>query len=285
MMAAKKLSNLTFACIAILVSQCAQPVVAPQAEVGAARLVEPDVEQEIQTTAEPAPSLVAVQKSDVPLASGEVTLRGITIRYVTFSADDYRLRVVDQKGGPGSRFRSAREAAKSVDGVAAINAGFFTPEGEPLGFVVTGGDRRGARNRSSLGAGVYVDRGGRRQIVRRANYAGDAGVTEALQAGPFLIESGRVKAGLSDRKAAARSFVATDDKGGWAIAQTSSTNLKDLASVLAGQSLGEVKLQTALNLDGGRSCDLYISQSFGGLSGSFRGFFAADVRNWLVVTR
>ena len=78
---------------------------------------------------------------------------------VAYDDRDMTLRVADQPNGPGSRWITARDAAATYGGVAAINGGFFTPEGKPLGLLIETGTRRGHLNKSSLGTGIYLSSG------------------------------------------------------------------------------------------------------------------------------
>ncbi|HSP41690.1 MAG TPA: hypothetical protein VLO11_02365, partial [Luteolibacter sp.] len=85
-----------------------------------------------------------------------VTLSGVTFEGVSFDSRRHRLVVVEQQGAPGSRFDDAENAVQSVGGLAAVNGGFFTPEGEPLGLVIANAKRFGVWNSaSSLGSGVW----------------------------------------------------------------------------------------------------------------------------------
>ena len=69
------------------------------------------------------------------------TVQGITLHAVSFDARSHRLRLLDQPNGPGTLWADAQTAAKSVQGLAAINAGFFTPEGKPLGVMISDGKK------------------------------------------------------------------------------------------------------------------------------------------------
>lgn len=175
----------------------------------------------------------------------------------------------------------AKAAAASLNGIAAVNGGFFTPEGAPLGLVIANGKRSGSINRaSSLGAGFYVDKGSP-ALLRRESWGGNA--TEALQSGPFLIDHGKPVGGLSDASSTARTFLGWDGGTGWFIARSGACSLASLAQALNGASLGGVKSLTVLNLDGGRSSDLWISPSVQGGPVSERPFWNKPVRNFLVL--
>lgn len=209
-----------------------------------------------------------------------VTLSGISITAVAFDSRRHRLAIADQEGGPGSRWADAEAAAKELGGLAAVNAGFFTPEGEPLGLVVSGGKRSGSVNRaSSLGAGMYI--GGSSPALRRRESG--TGGSEVLQSGPFLVENGRAISGLSQESSTARTVIGWDGGSGWFIARTGGCSLADLGKALAGAKISGVKAHTVLNLDGGRSSDLWVAPSVAGGPISQRPFWNKPVRNFLVL--
>ncbi|WP_367874290.1 phosphodiester glycosidase family protein [Luteolibacter sp. Populi] len=210
----------------------------------------------------------------------QTSLAGISISGVSFDSRSHRLAVADQEAGPGSKWPDASHAAKAYRGIAAINAGFFTPEGKPLGLVVAGGKKSGSLNRaSSLGAGLFS--GGGSPTLQRREHPSQA--SEILQAGPFLAESGQATAGLSPKSSTARSFIAWDGTAGWILARTGPCSLADLATALAGSEIGGVKIRSALNLDGGRSSDLWISNSVPGGPLHERPIWNKPVRNFLIL--
>lgn len=208
-------------------------------------------------------------------------MSGIPITAVTFDSRTHLLAVADQPGGPGSRWADAAAAGRELGGIAAVNGGFFTPEGEPLGLVVSGGKKSGSPNRaSSLGAGLFV--GGSSPSLRRRDGGTDA--PDVLQSGPFLVENGRTVAGLSKDNSTARTFIGWDGAHGWFIARTGSCSLATLGQALAGAEIGGMKARTVLNLDGGRSSDLWVSADVSGGPVFQRPFWNKPVRNFLVLT-
>ena len=210
----------------------------------------------------------------------ETALDGIEITAVVFDSRTHRLAIADQAGGPASRWTDAAAAATEFGGIAAINAGFFTPEGEPLGLVAGGGKRAGSLNRaSSLGAGFYVG-GGAPALVRRERSPGGG---ELLQSGPFLVENSRAIHGLSPERSTARSFIGWDGGHGWFVARSGPCSLQALAKALAGTEIGGVAARNALNLDGGRSSDLWVAGSVAGGPVAQRPFWNKPVRNFLVL--
>ena len=74
-----------------------------------------------------------------PLSYHTETKGGVTLHLVSFDSRSHQLRVIDQPNGPGSQWPDAATLGKSKNALAAINAGFFTPEGEPLGLVIEQG--------------------------------------------------------------------------------------------------------------------------------------------------
>jgi hypothetical protein len=212
-----------------------------------------------------------------------IQLQGITLQTVSFDARSHRLRIVDQPKGPGTLFANAEAAAQSVQGLAAINAGYFTPEGKPLGVMISQSKKLGGNNPSSLGSAVWFEAKGRTGIVRREKSNFNA--PELLQAGPLLSENSQAIAGLENAKNSARCFIAWDGGTMWMIARTSPCTLAQLSASIAGQSPCGFPIATALNLDGGTSADLYVSRNIAGGPGLYRALWNKPVRNFLVLEK
>ena len=211
----------------------------------------------------------------------------IALEGVAFDSRSHRLVVVDQEAGPGSRFADAADAGRSRDALAAANAGFFTSAGEPLGLVVSDGDPSGAWNgATSLGSGIWFEApGGIPGIARRENLGRSAALTmgELIQAGPLLIENGRPVSGLETTKSRVRTLLLWDGRTRWWLGRTSPCTLAELAAALAhGQPAGW-PVRHALNLDGGRSADLWISKAVTGGPLTRRALWNRPVRNFLVL--
>jgi len=213
--------------------------------------------------------------------------RGVSFEGVAFDARSHRLVVVDQAGGPGSQFASAASAASSVAGIAAVNAGFFTPGGEPVGLVVSRGNPAGHWNSgSSLGTGVWHQTaGGDARIVRREviGAATARRMTELLQSGPMLVEGGQVVKGLHGGEPRPRTLIAWDGGHRWWIGCTAPCSMPDLAAALASGSGPGFLVRTALNLDGGRSSEMWVGESVIGGPLTRRPMWNRAVRNHLVL--
>ena len=179
-----------------------------------------------------------------------------------------------------------KAAAKANAGLAAINAGFFTPEGKPLGVCIDSGKKTGYYNKTSLGSGAYVFNAAKQlQIIRRAKINQQLKASELLQAGPFLVENGKAISSLKASESRPRSFIAWDGKTGWLIGHVESITMKDLATMLQSVKLGGFKIQSALNLDGGRSCQFFVSAEVNGSDKQVSAFMNRKVRNFLVLKK
>lgn len=212
-----------------------------------------------------------------PLKVRTASLNGTEFTAVTFDRRDYFLKVIDQKNGPGSQFSSAQAAASG--GLAAINGGFFSPEGKPVGLVITGGEVRGSLNTSSsLGTGILD--GKSVTLATRQNYQNSS---ELLQTGPRLVWAGESLTGLSTTNDRPRSFMIWDGQNHFGLAYADSATLKGLSNNLKAQPLSGFDIKYAVNLDGGTSCDLWVSDSVPGGSLSRSSFFRKKARNYLVL--
>lgn len=225
-----------------------------------------------------------------PASSPRVTVQeifGIEFTGVAFDSRDHHLVVVDQPNGPGSRFPDSESAARSRGGSAAVNAGFFTPEGAPLGLVVSSGKISGAWNSaSSLGSGAwFCTPAGVTGITRREKLArsGAASMRELIQAGPLLVENRQPVSGLEATKSSARSLILWDGGTRWWIGGGSPCTLAALGQTLANSSPAGWPVHAALNLDGGRSSDLWIADSITGGPILKRPLWNRPVRNFLVL--
>jgi len=212
---------------------------------------------------------------------------GISFEGVAFDSRSHRLVVVDQPNGPGSQFTSAAQAADSVGGIAAVNAGFFGNAGEPVGLVISRGRPTGQWNSaSSIGSGVWheMPNGGAR-IVRRENLGPTAAkrMPELLQSGPMLVDGGKVVRGLHGGDPRPRTLMAWDGSHRWWIGRTTPCRMPDLASALVETSGTGFPIHMALNLDGGRSSELWVASGHPGGPLTRRPPWNRNVRNHLVL--
>lgn len=213
---------------------------------------------------------------------GDIELQG-----VAFDSRSHALVVADQPGGPESKWADAAAAGSAHGGLAAVNAGFFTPEGAPLGLVMSGGKAAGAWNgASSLGSGVwYETAGGRSGIARRQNLgaASARGMRELIQAGPMLVDQGNAVGGLDAVKTSARTVLLWDGGSRWFMGRSAPCSLDAISRALKGASPAGWPVRMALNLDGGRSAEIWVSRDVSGGPVTIRPLWNKPVRNFLVL--
>jgi len=223
----------------------------------------------------------------IPAKRLNVTAAGISLDGVAFDSRSHRLAVADQAHGPATQWLDSSEAGSKTSGLAAVNAGFFTPEGAPLGLVVSRGESIGNWNgASSLGAGLWFeDATGRMMLARRETIGAVAArkMHELIQAGPMLVDRRKPVGGLDDEKVSARTVLLWDGGCRWFMARTSPCTLDDLADALGIASPVGWPVHMALNLDGGRSAELWISDKIPGGPAFIRPLWNKPVRNFLVL--
>ena len=211
----------------------------------------------------------------------------LNLEGVAFDSRTHRLRVIDQASGPGTSFTDATHAGTSNNALAAINAGFFTPEGTPLGLLVTAGKPAGSWNSAtSIGSALWHEfHSGESRISRRneTHPAAAKQMRESLQSGPMLIDKGRAVSGLESDKTSARSFIAWDGGTRWFIGRSSPCPLNALAATLASDKVCGWTIHRAMNLDGGRSSDLWVSSRVNGGPLTSRPPWNRPVRNFLIL--
>lgn len=240
------------------------------------------------TRAIPQAEIIPPSLTSQPLASPKVvskTLSNILFQGVSFDSRSHTLKPIDQANGPGSQYLSARDCATKQQALLAINAGFFTPEGNPLGLVISHGKRSGSWNSSSsLGSGIYrIDSSGTASISRRTHASSVSNSKELLQAGPLLIENHQPITGLDPTKSAMRALLLHDGNHRWWIGITSPCTLAELSRTLSTQSPSGWKISHALNLDGGRSTDLFVSSKIPGGILEQKSLMNRQVRNFLIL--
>lgn len=180
--------------------------------------------------------------------------RRVHVTGVVFDAREATLRVVDNP--PASRVPLVT-ALISSGAVAGINGSYFHEDFRPLGLVASQGRVLHAFERAKLLSGVLLVKKNQIELLRSAQFVPDSAPTEALQAGPWLLEEGIAVEGLNNERLARRSVVATDGKGHWALLATDPVTLAEMSGILSLRDLpGVWTIRKALNLDGGSSTSL-----------------------------
>lgn len=180
----------------------------------------------------------------------------VTLHLVTFDRKKCGLRVVDLP----PKYDSVASAARGERAMAAVNGGYFQESFEPLGLVITEGRELKPLVRAKLLSGLLVVTKGSAQLQRIAEFHQTPKVSEAVQAGPFLIDHGKVVPGLNSSRAAERTVLLADKRGVAALLICSHVTLAQMAEILASPTLfPELSIDRALNLDGGSSTSLWVN--------------------------
>lgn len=181
--------------------------------------------------------------------------RPVPMRGVRFSSRDFTLRVVDN---PGGEKWSLAAAMRETGALAGTNGGYFHEDFRPLGLVIIHGKTTNALRQARLLSGIITAGTDGIDLVRPAE-AFPNGVTDALQAGPFLVDCGKAVPGLDSNRVARRTFVATDGHRNWFLGNLGPCTLAEAGAVLASAPLFEsTTARRALNLDGGHSTGLWV---------------------------
>jgi len=179
-----------------------------------------------------------------------------------FNGAEKELLIIDEGDGK-AHYGSLRKAMQASNCNAGINGSFFAANAKrsPLGLVRSNGKSINpfAKNTFTV-AGILYDTGSEIKLERSGELSTPiAEIRQAIQAGPFLIENGQAIPKLNQVKNARRSFIASNGKGRWCIGISSSMTLAGLSEFLLKKGvLGNFKVTTALNLDGGGSSSFWV---------------------------
>jgi len=178
-----------------------------------------------------------------------------TLELAVFTTKSLALRVIDNPDGG-----DLADAMHRLRGVAGVNGGYFDPQNAPVGLVISDGKMLAPFRKAKLLSGVLVVSKGRVELVRSAEYSPRKNATAALQCGPFLIDGGTPIAGLNNTRPARRTFFFTTGSDRAGMGFCSAVTLAELGEILATPRIaGELKIQRALNFDGGSSSAFWFS--------------------------
>jgi uncharacterized protein YigE (DUF2233 family) len=193
-----------------------------------------------------------VHASELLLTDGTMDAE---MQIVYFSPREVRFKVVLNLEG---KMEGVRDAVNATGGIAGINGGYFEADLSPLGLLISNGHVINAARNARLLSGVFLVRDGRPEIIRVRELASIKDAQEAIQCGPFLVESGRPVPGLNAEKVAARTFIFCCGPSCWGFGTCRSITLAAAGGLLAKAKLiRDFRISQALNLDGGSSTTLY----------------------------
>jgi hypothetical protein len=196
--------------------------------------------------------------SHVVLEDGARSER-ITVDLAVFSTKSCAVRVVQNEGGAGLSEVMSREGC-----LAGVNGGYFDEKFAPIGLRVANEQMIAPLQRARLITGVLVASSRGVQIVRSREFSRRAGVTAAIQCGPFLVDRGKSIGGLNESRPARRTFAATTADNRALVGVCSNVSLAELSKLLATTSFAEdLRIERALNLDGGSSTGFWFARENG----------------------
>jgi len=184
-----------------------------------------------------------------------------TIDLALFSTKSCTLRVIDQP--PASRSDLAR-VMQQQKCLAGVNGGYFDADFAPIGLRIVNEQITAPLQRARLITSVLFASPRGVQIVRTREFSRRAKVTAAIQCGPLLVDLAQRVRGLNDSHPTRRTFAATGTKDRALLGVCSEVSLAELATILATtQFAGDLKIERALNLDGGSSSAFWFARENG----------------------
>jgi len=185
----------------------------------------------------------------------------IDLYFVKFNPQKVKIKVL-KSSFYGEKTQFAEGLAGKSGAFCVINGGFFDENYDPIGVLMSNG--KILQFLPTVGnSSVFCVKNGIPKIIHRADFSYN-GVTEALQSGPRLIYDGKNTigvVGLND--ISRRSGIGLDYDNNVVIYATDTIfdglSFNELRSILKRSG---INLKTVLNLDGGRSTQLYFSISW-----------------------
>lgn len=186
-----------------------------------------------------------------------------TVELALFSMKSATLRVIDNPTGQ----LDLSAAMEREHCLAGANGGYFDPADKPVGLLISDGKMIAPLRKAKLLSGIAVVSEGRVQLLRVAEYSSKQKPVAALQCGPFLVDRALPVPGLDDTRSARRTFIAISGSDRAMIGFCSHVTLAQLAKLLVKPGLApDLKVQRALNLDGGSSSAFWVAGDRGAFS-------------------
>lgn len=226
-----------------------------------------------------AATLLAQNQSPTPISTTFTTLAPDLEIYERSGLTFFRTALKRYRVGAvrarefGWQRASVRSLARASQAILAVNANFFDQAGKPLGLIISRGTMVQDLHRGgNVLTGIFLMRSTLKlEILHRSDFKRD-GVLEAFQSGPRLLEGRQRITGLKDAEIISRRSGVCIDSNGRLIIFTSSSNLAGIGLAALQDILlsPELNCKDALNFDGGRSAQLYLSEFISGASTNHR---------------
>jgi hypothetical protein len=208
-------------------------------------------------SAESEPGRAGIQHRHVVLENPAADQRA-SFDVAIFSAKSCALRIIDNPEGERLAGMMRREKY-----VCAVNGGYFDEQFKPIGLRIVNSQILTPLKRARLITGVlFASRRGV-QIVRAREFSQRQKIEAAIQCGPFLVDRSQRVGGLNNSQHARRTFAATETNERALLGFCSEVSLADLANILATTPIADLKIQRAINLDGGSSSAFWFARENG----------------------
>jgi len=160
------------------------------------------------------------------------------------------------------------ELGTEAKALAVCNGGYFDAGGSfgPSGLEIAGGKRADEFRGDRGWVGALMVRGGKASLIVEKEFQDTPDISEFVQCSPWLIDHDRIAPVLLQGQDMRnqRTFILTDGAGRWAIGICKGVGLLELAQILITPGIiTEMKVQRALNLDGGPSTGLWCRSADG----------------------
>lgn len=179
-----------------------------------------------------------------------------TVHAFRIDTKQYKFGVVTAKDF-GRKNSTVKDMAKKKNALVAINGGFFSPEYESLGLLISDGKTINPLRKTSWWSVFYIK--GKVPYIRHTNsFRKDRSISMAVQSGPRLLVGGSIP--KLKPSYAERSAVCITGKKDVILIATENLAIqpKELADLLRKNEANEgLGCHTALNLDGGSSTQMY----------------------------
>ncbi|OYW74983.1 MAG: hypothetical protein B7Z37_15390 [Verrucomicrobia bacterium 12-59-8] len=205
------------------------------------------------------------------------------MRLIFFDEKQCELHVV-ANSDPRTAWK-LEEIGHAKKALAVCNGGYFNPSGDfgPSGLEIAEGTRSDKFIAGQWVGGLMVKQG-KSSLVWSHEFQDATDITEFVQCSPWLVSEGRVWPVPPSKKLEPRNnrtFIMTDAEGRWAIGTCKRTGLLELAHILVTPGIiSEMKVNRALNLDGGPSTGLWCRNEAGAVQFEKPGW---AVRNAIMV--
>ena len=178
------------------------------------------------------------------------------VQVVYFAPAHVQLEVVTN---PDGKIQGVRDAVESRGSFGGINGGYFEPNLDPIGLLISNNRVLRPTRKAKLLSGIFFVRNGQPELTRTSEFPGTRGVQQAIQCGPFLVDGGRTVDGLNYLRVAPRTFIFTCGPTMWGFGICRSVTLKEMGDILAHANVvPQHRIIRALNFDGGSSTALYL---------------------------